>query len=447
MFGYGSILSTELTIMKNIVVVGAQWGDEGKGKVVDILAPFFDIVARYQGGHNAGHTVRIGDRKFVLHLIPSGILHADCECVIGNGVVVDPAAFNSEVEELRVMGVECEGRLFVSTRAHMILPYHTALDRAREKQLGTNSVGTTMRGIGPAYEDKAARTGVRAGDLLYPDLLRVKAHTSIERANRELVAAGEDPLDEEQVLDEYMKEANRLTPYLRDTASMINRAVGSGKSVLLEGAQGTMLDVDHGTYPFVTSSNATAGGAATGTGLAPKLITGALGIAKAYTTRVGGGPFPTELLDETGAYLQKRGNEVGASTGRPRRTGWFDAVVVRYSVMLSGLDALALTKLDVLDEFEEIKLCTSYKSRDGIIEDIPYGANALAECEPVYETVPGWKTKTSGITKFDKLPEAAKSYVRLVEQLCNAPVALISTGPERTETIIREESLVSEWMK
>ena len=447
MFGYGSILSTELTIMKNIVVVGAQWGDEGKGKVVDILAPFFDIVARYQGGHNAGHTVRIGDRKFVLHLIPSGILHADCECVIGNGVVVDPAAFNSEVEELRVMGVECEGRLFVSTRAHMILPYHTALDRAREKQLGTNSVGTTMRGIGPAYEDKAARTGVRAGDLLYPDLLRVKAHTSIERANRELVAAGEDPLDEEQVLDEYMKEANRLTPYLRDTASMINRAVGSGKSVLLEGAQGTMLDVDHGTYPFVTSSNATAGGAATGTGLAPKLITGALGIAKAYTTRVGGGPFPTELLDETGAYLQKRGNEVGASTGRPRRTGWFDAVVVRYSVMLSGLDALALTKLDVLDEFEEIKLCTSYKSRDGIIEVIPYGANALAECEPVYETVPGWKTKTSGITKFDKLPEAAKSYVRLVEQLCNAPVALISTGPERTETIIREESLVSEWMK
>ena len=433
--------------MKNIVVVGAQWGDEGKGKVVDILAPFFDIVARYQGGHNAGHTVRIGDRKFVLHLIPSGILHADCDCVIGNGVVVNPAAFNSEVEELRVMGVECEGRLFVSTRAHMILPYHAALDRAREKQLGANSVGTTMRGIGPAYEDKAARTGVRAGDLLYPDLLREKARTCIERANRELVAAGAEPLDGEQVLDEYMNEANRLTPYLRDTASMINRAVGSGKSVLLEGAQGTMLDVDHGTYPFVTSSNATAGGAATGSGLAPKYITGALGIAKAYTTRVGGGPFPTELLDETGAYLQKRGNEVGASTGRPRRTGWFDAVVVRYSVMLSGLDALALTKLDVLDEFDEIKVCTSYKSRDGIIEDIPYGANALAECEPVYETVPGWKTKTSGITRFDELPEAAKSYVRLVEQLCNAPVALISTGPERTETIIREESIVSEWMK
>lgn len=433
--------------MKNIVVVGAQWGDEGKGKVVDILAPFFDIVARYQGGHNAGHTVRIGDRKFVLHLIPSGILHDDCECVIGNGVVVDPAAFNAEVEELRLMGVECEGRLFVSTRAHMILPYHVALDRAREKQLGANSVGTTMRGIGPAYEDKAARAGVRAGDLLYPDLLREKARARIESANRELVAAGAEPLDGERVLDEYMNDANRLTPYLRDTASMINRAVGSGKSVLLEGAQGTMLDVDHGTYPFVTSSNATAGGAATGSGLAPKLITGALGIAKAYTTRVGGGPFPTELLDDTGAYLQKRGNEVGASTGRPRRTGWFDAVVVRYSVMLSGIDAIALTKLDVLDEFDEIKVCTSYKGRDGVIEDIPYGANALAECEPIYETVPGWKTKTSGITKFDELPEAAKSYVRLVEQLCNAPVALISTGPERTETIIREESFVSEWMK
>jgi adenylosuccinate synthase len=303
-----------------------------------------------------------------------------------------------------------------------------------------------MRGIGPAYEDKAARTGVRAGDLLYPDLLREKARKCIERANRELAAGGTEPLDEERVLDGYMNEAIRLKPYLRDTASMINSAVREGKSVLLEGAQGTMLDVDHGTYPFVTSSNATAGGAATGTGLAPRSITGALGIAKAYTTRVGGGPFPTELLDETGAYLQRRGNEVGASTGRPRRTGWFDAVVVRYSVMLSGLDAIALTKLDVLDEFDEIKVCTSYNSRAGIIEDMPYGANALAECEPVYETVPGWKRTTSGITSFDELPEAAKSYVRMIERLCNAPVAMISTGPERTETIIRKESHVSQWM-
>jgi adenylosuccinate synthase len=433
--------------MKNIVVVGAQWGDEGKGKVVDILAPYFDIVARDQGGHNAGHTVRIGERKFVLHLIPSGILHGECNCVIGNGVVVDPVAFNSEVEELRLMGVECEGRLFISTRAHLILPYHAALDRSREQRLGSSSVGTTMRGIGPAYEDKAARTGIRAGDLLYPDLLREKARLCIERANRELTAGGDEPLDEERLLDGFMNEAVRLKPYLRDTASMVNRAVGGGKSVLLEGAQGTMLDVDHGTYPFVTSSNATAGGAATGLGLAPKFITGALGIAKAYTTRVGGGPFPTELLDETGAYLQRRGNEVGASTGRPRRTGWFDSMVVRYSVMLSGLDALALTKLDVLDEFDEIKVCTSYKRRDEVIDEMPYGANALAECEPVYETVPGWKTKTSGITDFDELPEAAKSYVRLIENLCNAPVALISTGPERTETIIRDGSLVSEWMK
>jgi adenylosuccinate synthase len=433
--------------MKNIVVIGAQWGDEGKGKVVDILAPHFDLVARYQGGHNAGHTVRIGDRKFVLHLIPSGILHEDCACVIGNGVVVDPQAFNSEVEELREMGVEGEGRLFISARAHLILPCHAALDRAREQQLGSNSVGTTMRGIGPAYEDKAARAGVRAGDLLYPDLLRERVRENIDRANRELESLGAERLNPETTLDEFLEEALRLKPFIRDTAALINRSVGEGKSVLLEGAQGTMLDVDHGTYPFVTSSNATAGGAATGLGIAPKFITGALGIAKAYTTRVGGGPFPTELLDETGQYLQKRGNEYGASTGRPRRTGWLDAVVVRYSVMLNGLDAIALTKLDVLDEIDEIRICTAYRCDDQTIDDIPYGASALAECEPVYETHPGWKTKTSGITSFDELPERARAYVARIEELVGAPVAMISTGPERTETIIRDNSVVSEWMR
>jgi len=298
--------------MKNVVVVGAQWGDEGKGKVVDILAPHFDLVARYQGGHNAGHTVRIGDRKFILRLIPSGILHDQCSCVIGNGVVVDPRAFNSELQELREMGVECEGRLFVSSRAHLILPYHVALDRVREARLGANSVGTTMRGIGPAYEDKASRCGIRAGDLMYPDLLREKIRVNIEEKNLELVSLGADPLSLESTLDEFLVEALRLKPFVRDTAMMLNAATREDKSVLVEGAQGTMLDVDHGTYPFVTSSNATAGGAATGLGLAPKKITGALGIAKAYTTRVGGGPFPTELLDEQGAYLQKRGNEYGA---------------------------------------------------------------------------------------------------------------------------------------
>ena len=433
--------------MKNIVVVGAQWGDEGKGKVVDILAPHFDIVARYQGGHNAGHTVRIGERKFVLHLIPSGILHDECTCVIGNGVVVDPRAFNAEIEELRHLGVESADRLFVSSRAHLILPYHNALDSAREAELGADSVGTTMRGIGPSYEDKAARNGVRVGDLLYPDLLREKIRKNIEKANRELTSMGKDPLEVERVMDEFLSEALRLKPFIRDTAVLINSAVREGKSVLLEGGQGTMLDMDHGTYPFVTSSNATAGGAATGTGLPPRHITGALGIVKAYTTRVGGGPFPTELLNETGAYLQKRGNEVGASTGRSRRTGWFDAVIVRYATMLNGFDGLVLTKLDVLDEFEEIKICTSYKIGGEITEDMPYGASVLAECEAVYETHPGWKTNTSKITEYEELPAAARSYIGRIEELCRAPVAVISTGPERTETIIREGSPVAEWMK
>ena len=434
-------------VMKNIVIVGAQWGDEGKGKVVDILASHFDIVARYQGGHNAGHTVRIGERKFVLHLIPSGILHDECTCVIGNGVVVDPRALNAEIEELRQMGVEGSDRLFVSSRAHLILPYHAALDRAREAGLGADSVGTTMRGIGPSYEDKAARTGVRVGDLLYPDLLREKVRKNIENANRELTSMGEEPLAVEPVLDEFLSEAIALKPFIRDTAVLINSAVKEGKSVLLEGGQGTMLDVDHGTYPFVTSSSATAGGAATGTGLPPRHITGALGIVKAYTTRVGAGPFPTELLNETGAYLQKRGNEVGASTGRSRRTGWFDAAIVRYATMLNGFDALALTKLDVLDEFDEIKICTAYRYRGEMTEDMPYGASVLAECEPVYETFPGWKTNISKITEYEELPAAARGYIRRIEELCGAPVAVISTGPERTETIIREGSPVSDWMK
>jgi adenylosuccinate synthase len=427
--------------------VGAQWGDEGKGKVVDILAPHFDIVARYQGGHNAGHTVCIGDRKFILRLIPSGILHEKCCCVIGNGVVIDPRAFSQELQELREMGVECDGRLFISSRAHLILPYHAALDRARENRLGVNSVGTTMRGIGPAYEDKAARTGIRAGDLFHPDLLREKLRANITEKNLQLTSINSEPINPDSTLDEFLAEALQLGPFVRDTARMINDATGEGKSVLIEGAQGTMLDIDHGTYPFVTSSNATAGGAATGLGLAPRKITGVLGIAKAYTTRVGGGPFPTELLDEHGAYLQKRGNEYGAVTGRPRRTGWFDAAVVRYAVMLNGFDALALTKLDVLDEFKEIKISTAYRRRGELLKDVPYGANVLAECEPVYETLPGWKVTTSGTTNFDELPSAAKDYVGRIAELCGAPVGLISTGPERTETIVREGSSVAEWMR
>jgi adenylosuccinate synthase len=432
--------------MKNIVVLGAQWGDEGKGKVVDILAPYFDIVARYQGGHNAGHTVRIKDLGLVLHLIPSGILHDSCTCVIGNGTVVYPRAFNTELNELKALGVDYEGRLFVSDRASLILPYHMALEQAREEQLGENRVGTTMRGIGPAYEDKAARRAIRAGDLLHPNLLADRVRDNVAAANRELAAIGAPSLNWEQVLKEYVEESSTLVQYVRDTATLINNWVRAGKSLLLEGAQGTLLDVDHGTYPFVTSSSATAGGAATGTGLGPKLITGVLGMSKAYTTRVGAGPFPTELLDDTGAYLQRRGNEYGASTGRPRRTGWFDAVVVRYSAMINALDALALPKLDVLDEFDEIRICRSYTMNGQTIETIPYSAAALAECEPVYETLPGWQSNTSGITRYEDLPTAAKNYIRRIEELTGTPIALISTGPERDETIIRENSIVSAWM-
>ena len=433
--------------MKNVVVIGAQWGDEGKGKVVDILSPFFSVVARYQGGHNAGHTVRIGDRKFVLHLIPSGILHSECTCVIGNGTVVEPRAFREELEHLSQNGIDCRGRLFISSRAHLILPYHTAVERSRERELGANGVGTTMRGIGPAYEDKAARTGIRAGDLSFPDLLRERILANVQNANRELISMGAEPLSPERTADEFLSEAGILREFVRDTATLLNETVRSGGSVLLEGAQGTLLDVDHGTYPYVTSSSATAGGAAIGTGLSPKLVTGTLGIAKAYTTRVGGGPFPTELLDNTGQYLIKRGNEYGASTGRERRTGWFDAVVVRYSTMLNCFDALALPKLDVLDEFEEIKICTAYRWRNETITDFPYSAHVLEQCEPVYESHPGWKKSTSGITEFDSLPEAAKDYIKRIETLCGAPVSLISTGPERNETIIRRDSPVESWMK
>jgi adenylosuccinate synthase len=433
--------------MKNIVVIGAQWGDEGKGKIVDILAPYFDIVARYQGGHNAGHTVYIGERKFVLHLIPSGILQNESLCIIGNGVVVSPQAFNTEVDDLHQLGVETAGRLYISDRAHLILPYHSALDRAREIKLGGNGVGTTLRGIGPTYENKAARTGVRAGDLHHPDWLREKLRVNVESANREIVAIGGESLNAEQMIDEFMEESLRLAPFVIDTATMLNKAVRAGKTVLLEGAQGTMLDLDFGTYPFVTSSSATAGGAATGTGLAPKLINGAIGITKAYTTRVGAGPFPTELEDEAGKHLRDKGQEYGASTGRPRRTGWFDAVIVRYSAMLNGLDTLALTKLDVLDDFDEIKICTAYNYRGEVLKDIPYGANVLEECVPIYETVKGWKTSTVGITRYEDLPQGAKDYVTRLEELCETPAGIISTGPERTETIIREDSVFSEWMK
>src|SRR5262249_42710956 len=379
----------------------------------------------------------------VLHLIPSGILHESCTCVIGNGTVIYPRAFNTELKELKDLGIDCQGRLFVSERASLILPYHMGLWQAREVPLGDNHVGTHMRGIGPAYEDKAGRRAIRAGDLLHPNLLKEKIRDNVQAANRELASIGAPTLDWDQVFKEYLEESAELLSYVADTSTFINHSVRSGKSIQLEGAQGTMLDVDHGTYPFVTSSSATAGGAATGTGLGPKLITGVLGMAKAYTTRVGGGPFPTELLDDTGAYLQRRGNEYGASTGRPRRTGWFDAVVVRYSAMINSLDALALPKLDVLDEFDELKICRAYTRNGETIETMPYSAAALGECIPIYETMPGWKSRTSGITMHEDLPAAAKDYIRRKEDLTGTPVALIAPGPRHAETFIRENPAIA----
>jgi adenylosuccinate synthase len=432
--------------MKNIVVVGMQWGDEGKGKLVDLLAPSFDVVARYQGGHNAGHTVWIGERKYVLRLVPSGILHEHCTCVIGNGVVVDAQALVDELDGLEAMGVPVAGRLLVSNRAHLILPHHREIERASENRLGDERVGTTMRGIGPAYEEKAGRRGLRVGDLLRPGTLRAKLQAAAVDAERLIAANGGEPELVEDAYDSYLAAAERLMPVITDTARYLNGAVDAGKRILLEGAQGTMLDVDHGSYPFVTSSSSTAGGACTGTGLPPTRVTGTIGIAKAYTTRVGAGPFPTELGDERGQLLQERGSEFGAVTGRPRRTGWFDVPVARYAAMLNGLDSIALTKLDVLDTFDEINVCVAYRFRGETIDWIPWSIKEYGEVEPIYETFPGWETSTAGVGRFDDLPERARDYVAALERFVGVEVGLVSTGPERDETIIRAEGRIASWV-
>ena len=430
----------------NLAIIGAQWGDEGKGKIVDLLAPHFDYVTRYQGGHNAGHTVIIRregvDHKFVLHLIPSGITHPGKTCVIGNGVVVDPRALLAEIGELQSRGVEVgPHNLLISNRAHLILPYHVALDRAMEASRGGNAVGTTMRGIGPAYEDKMARRGLRAGDLGDPSTLAEKLSNSTKQANRLIAMLGGDLIDEKQLVEDGLRWCELLAPHIVDTTFILNRAARDGKALLLEGAQATMLDIDHGTYPFVTSSNSSIGGACTGAGIPPSLIDCTIGVIKAYTTRVGGGPFPTELNDETGQRLRELGGEYGASTGRPRRTGWFDAVVARYSVMINGLDALALTKLDVLDESSEIRICVAYRIQGREIDSVPYDANQMASAEPLYETMPGWREKTAGLSRFEDLPERARQYVERLSQLSGAPFAFISTGPERNQTIISTDVL------
>ena len=428
----------------NIAVLGAQWGDEGKGKIVDLLTPHFSIVARYQGGHNAGHTVYASGRKFVLRLLPSGILHDGITCVIGNGVVVDPQALFAEIDELAKAGIAVGDRLRVSDKAHLILPYHRELDLLSEARRGERKIGTTSRGIGPAYEDKIARRGVRVGDLANPSLLAEAVKHNVAARNRII---GDSTMDARQVLDDLARAWQRMKPWTTDVSLFLDRARSEGRSIMFEGAQGTLLDIDHGTYPYVTSSNATIGGVCTGLGVGPRAIDGVLGAAKAYTTRVGEGPLPTELTGEIGNRLRESGQEFGAVTGRPRRCGWYDAVAVRYAVRVNGLSGLALTKLDVLDGLEELQVCTAYRCRGAVLTEMPGDLAQLAACEPIYETLPGWSTPSAGARRYRDLPAEAQRYVARLEEITGVAAAIISTGSAREDTIIREDSVAGQWFR
>ena len=428
----------------NIAVLGAQWGDEGKGKIVDMLTPHFAAVARYQGGHNAGHTVYVGGKKFVLHLIPSGILHPGVKCIIGNGVVIDPQALFKEVDELARMGTSVAGRLLISEKAHVILPYHRELDVLSEARRGERKIGTTSRGIGPAYEDKIGRRGIRVCDVLGD-------RAALEQEVRENVSARnrmikDSTLDWKPLFAQLVADGERMRPWVGDCSVFLHDLIKRGEPVMFEGAQATLLDIDHGTYPYVTSSNASVGGVCTGLGVPPRAIGGVLGVAKAYTTRVGEGPLPTELSGSLADRLRETGQEYGASTGRPRRCGWFDAVVLRYSARINGLDAIALTKLDVLDGLPEVLICTGYRTSAGTISDFPADLRMLAGAEPVYARVPGWSAPTKGITEFDRLPTEAQRYVHKLEELSGVACAIISTGSDREETIVKNGSLVESWM-
>ena len=433
-----------------IVIIGAQWGDEGKGKVVDLLADRFDVVARYQGGHNAGHSVYVGDKAFVLRLLPSGIIHADKICVLGNGMVIDPKAFFEEVDQIKEQGIEVSPeRLKVSSRAHLIMPYHRALDHTSEERLGNERIGTTLRGIGPAYEDKAGRRGIRVSDALSAEMLRMRIERNLEEANRIIVLYGQQPLRADEIFEEVEPLVERLRPFVTETSHFLAEERKKNSKILLEGAQATLLDVDHGTYPYVTSSNPTAGGASVGAGIPPHHITGVLGIVRTYATRVGEGPFPTEMLDgeEPIAHLiRERGNEYGSVTRRPRRCGWFDAVATRYAAELNGFDSIALTKLDVLDALDEIKVCVGYEMNGKRIDTFPAVTHDLRLIKPVYETLPGWNADTVGTTDFNKLPENAQLYVRLLSEKIGVEIGLISTGPERDQTIILEDSVLNQWI-
>ena len=428
---------------KTAVVVGAQWGDEGKGKIVDVLSERFSVVARYAGGHNAGHTVIIGDQKFILQLVPCGVLRPNCRGVIGNGVVLDPMAFLKEVGKLRELGIDVDRQLFVSNRAHVILPYHRMIELAAESAPGRQKIGTTSRGIGPAYEDKMARSGLRVIDLLNTSLLRTHIQNACHEKNAVAHALfGTDPLDPMKMYEEYARAAGQIAPFVADTEVLLNSAIEEGQSVMFEGAQGTLLDIDHGTYPFVTSSSATAGGAVTGTGVGPTRIGTVIGVTKAYVTRVGEGPFPTEIHDEVGEVLRARGNEYGAVTGRPRRCGWLDLPLLRYSNRVNGTEWLVVTKLDVLDELAEVPVCTGYRIAGETVDAIPADVRGLESIQPVYRTFPGWRQSTEGICDFDQLPDAAREYLNFLESESGAKIGMVSTGPDRDQTL----SIPDFWM-
>ena len=425
--------------MANIIVVGMQWGDEGKGKIVDLLTEYADLVVRFQGGNNAGHTVVVGEEKVILHLIPSGALYRDKKCIIGNGVVVDPQVLIGEIDELRKRGhFQDEGQLLISENAHLIMPYHRRIDVARERMKGEAKIGTTGRGIGPAYEDKVAREGIRFGDLLDEKIFREKLEAILSLKNHYLDTCLKDQgFDAEAIFKEYRGYGERLKKYGRNVSTFLHQQMKEGRNILFEGAQGTHLDVDHGTYPFVTSSNTVAGGACTGAGVGPTKITEVIGVSKAYTTRVGEGPFPTELKDEIGEKIRQRGREFGATTGRPRRCGWLDIPLLRDAIRLNGLTGIALTKMDVLSEFDAIRICTAYKYRGQRLEEVPSQVHILKECEPIYEEHQGWEAELRQARDFRDLPSRAQDYVRRVEELTETEVTLISVGERREETILR----------
>ncbi len=424
--------------MTNTILIGAQWGDEGKGKIIDILTEQSDYIVRYQGGNNAGHTVKYADKSFILHLIPSGILRPGKKCLIGNGVVLDPEAFFEEIEMLKKKGVSVNGRLFVSEQAHLIFPYHRLLDKLKEESNDSKKIGTTQRGIGPCYEDKMARLGIRVADLVDdPEVFRKRLRHVLAIKNRVLTEIYDHhPLSFDEIERQYLGYRKKLIPYAANTALLLNKAIRNRKKVLFEGAQGTLLDIDHGTYPYVTSSNASAGGALTGTGVGPTQIDEVVGVIKAYTTRVGEGPFPTEFPDDLMRKIRDKGEEYGATTGRPRRCGWFDAVIGRYAVAVNGISRLAVMKLDVLDELKEIKICTGYRYGSKIFKDFPANVEVLKKCVPVYETHKGWLKNITGVKRYQDLPQEAKRYLKRIERLMETPIKIISVGSNRAQTIM-----------